>query len=78
MTMQTMLTTKDNPFNVFTEYDQWVQFDQQQGYYTPQYLARISNVDDSLSDAEIEYEIDRAITEILEYDILGIYELAVE
>ena len=29
---QTMITTKDNPFNYFTDFDNWYAFDEQKGY----------------------------------------------
>ena len=38
-----MITTIDNPFNPFTQYDEWLAFDEQMGYYTNNYLARIAN-----------------------------------
>jgi hypothetical protein len=46
---QSMLTTIDNPFNPFTQFDEWNAFDTQQGYYTCAYLARIAKVSDELS-----------------------------
>lgn len=36
-----MITTTDNPFDPFTEYDQWSDYDERQGYFTNQYLARL-------------------------------------
>jgi len=41
---EAMLTTIDNPFNPFTQFDEWKDFDETQGYYTCPYLARIANV----------------------------------
>ena len=39
-----MLTTVDNPFNPFTEFDEWFAFDRQMGYNTPSFLDRIAKV----------------------------------
>ena len=68
-----MLTTIDNPFDPFDQFDSWFQFDIDKGYNTCAYIARIARTSDQLSDAENEKEIDRAINEIIEYDFMHIY-----
>lgn len=68
-----MLSTIDNPFNPFVQYDEWFAFDASQGYDTPSYLARIAKVSDALPDAEQERIIQDAIDEIVRENILGIY-----
>lgn len=35
MTIEVMLTTEDNPFDPFTQYDEWYAFDYEKGYHTP-------------------------------------------
>ena len=35
-----MLTTIDNPYDPFTEYDRWLEFDEEKGYFTNSYLQR--------------------------------------
>ena len=67
------LTTIDNPYDPFTQYTDWLMFDNKEGYGTNCYLARIANTSDSLSDEENNDEIERAIDEILSNDFLGIY-----
>ena len=37
-----MLTTVDNPFNPFTEFDSWLAYDEQSGYNTNGLLARLT------------------------------------
>lgn len=39
-----VLTTKDNPFNPKTQYENWKAWDEQKGYYTEAYLARVANI----------------------------------
>jgi hypothetical protein len=39
---QSMLTTEDNPFDPFTQFDEWYAFDVEKEYYTCAYLARIA------------------------------------
>lgn len=68
-----MLTTIDNPFNPFTQYDQWFAYDREKGYDTPNYLARIAKVSDDLSDEEEALAIEQAIDEIVLMNVLGIY-----
>ena len=42
---QVMLTTIDNPFNPFVDFDNWFLFDIEKDYYTLSKLARLSKVD---------------------------------
>ena len=37
-----MVTTKDNPFDPFEDYDEWNRYDQDKGYNTQSYLSRLS------------------------------------
>lgn len=68
-----MLTTEDNPFNPITQFDEWLGFDESKGYFTCEYLARIAKVSPSLSSAEYDDEVERAIDEILSFNVLGNY-----
>ncbi len=67
------LTTIDNPFNPFEDFTSWFLFDNEKGYNTCNYLARIAKTSNSLSENENNEEIERAINEILANDIRGIY-----
>ena len=68
-----MLTTTDNPFDPFTQWDEWKRFDEDMQYYTCEYLARIAKTSDDLSDADNESAIEDAINEIVSLNILGVY-----
>ena len=69
-----MLTTIDNPFNPFDNFDSWYIFDMDKKYNTCALLDRIAQTsDEQLSDAENEKEIERAIDEIIKYDFQNIY-----
>ena len=68
-----MLTTLDNPFNPFIQFDEWYAFDEAMGYHTSSYLARIAKTSDELSDDDEAIAIDNAIDEILKHNVLGIY-----
>ena len=68
-----MLTTKDNPYNPFDNFDSWYQFDMDKGYSSCSYLDRIARTSDQLTEEENAEEIERAIDEIIKYDFQNIY-----
>ena len=68
-----MLTTIDNPFDPFTDFDKWYQYDIAKGYNTCSYLARIANTSNSLPVSVNQSEIENAIDEICELNITGLY-----
>lgn len=68
-----MLTTIDNPYDPFTDYDAWYRFDEGKGYHSCAFLARIARTSDQLSEEENMREVERAINDIIKYDPLGIY-----
>ena len=70
---KTMLTTKDNPFDPFDQFDSWYRFDMDKGYCSCSYLARIARTSDQFTDQENNQEIERAIDEIIKYDFKNIY-----
>ena len=67
------ITTTDNPFDFFTQFDDWYNFDEAKGYHTCSYIARIAKVSNDLSDIDNEIEITRAIDEILSINLTGNY-----
>lgn len=69
-----MLTTVDNPYNPFTQFEEWYAYDTNMGYNTSAYLARIAKTSEYLTDAENDQAVDDAIGEILYLDVLGIYQ----
>lgn len=70
---ETMLTTVDNPFDPFEQFDQWFLFDEQNGYHSCSYLGRIARTSDEMSDEEVLRETERAIDEIIKYDFANVY-----
>ena len=67
------LTTIDNPYDPFTQFDSWFQFDTEKGYNSCSMLARVAEITDDMSETEVDAEIERAIDEIIKYDFLNIY-----
>ena len=76
-TKETRLTTIDNPYNPFTQFDEWFLFDLEKGYNTCDYLGRIARTSDMLTDQENDEEIERAIDEIIKFDFRNIYKKVV-
>lgn len=70
--MASMLTTIDNPFDPFTQFDDWFQFDEEKGYHTCQFLAKISRASNDMSEEDYEKENERAIDEIIKFNVRGI------
>ena len=68
-----MLTTIDNPFSPFTQWDEWKRYDEDKKCYTCSYLARIAKTSDDLSEADYNKAIDDAIEEIISLNINGMY-----
>lgn len=67
------LTTIDNPFNPFTQFDEWLAFDESKGYNTINYLARIVITSEELSETDEAVAIENAIDEIVNLNLLGLY-----
>lgn len=63
-----MLTTKDNPYNPWIDYDSWYAYDHEKGYDSPSYQARIAVTSDQLSDEENDSIINQAIEDIIRLD----------
>lgn len=73
MTTRVMLTTVDNPWNPFTNFREWNAWDLAAGYHTMGFLARIVRTSEDLSEPDQEAAIDKAIDEIVEHNVLGLY-----
>ena len=67
------LSTKDNPFNPITQFDDWYRFDMDKGYSSCSYLARITNSSESNNEAANVDDVESAIDEIIKYDFMNIY-----
>jgi hypothetical protein len=68
-----MLTTVDNPFNPYTQFEDWLAFDRAAGYDTLEFLGRIVRTSDDLSEADQDLAIEQGIDEIVRENVLGLY-----
>jgi hypothetical protein len=73
MTIEYMLTTVDNPYNPFTQFDEWYGFDEGAGYHSSGLLARVISTSDDLSEADQSVAISDAIDEVVRENVLGIF-----
>lgn len=69
----TFVTTLDNPYNYFTQFDEWYAFDTEKGYNTCAYLARIAKTSKEMSEADYEQAVNDAVDEIVRLNITGNY-----
>lgn len=72
-TKRVMLTTLDNPYDPFTQYDLWYAFDVNNGYNSCSYIARIAKVPEDLNEFDDTPAVNQAIDEIVKYNINGLY-----
>lgn len=73
-----MVTTVDNPYDYFEEFDKWYNYDTIHGYNTCSLLARIAKTSVELPDSVNRDEIERACDRILKIDFEGIYKKVYE
>lgn len=67
---RTFVTTTDNKFNPFTQYERWKAYDEIEcGYFTESYLARIAVVSPELSPDEMDRAIEDACDEVCAMDL---------
>ena len=71
--MNSMLTTVDNPYDPFTQFDLWFGFDLYKGYNTCGVLARLTITSDELPDEDQESAIEDAIDEIVKLNPNGLF-----
>lgn len=73
MSRMTAISTLDNPYDPFDNFEQWMLFDVQKGYNSCGLLARIATYSDAMTDEEVRKETERAINEIIRLDLTDNY-----
>ncbi len=68
-----MLTTVDNPYNPFTDFDAWLAFDINKGYHTSSFLARVAMVPEDLPEPYQSLAIQSAIDQVVEENVSGMW-----
>ena len=65
---EVFITTHDNPYDYFKQFNEWLNYDRQKGYFTLEYLGRIAKLAPDLSDEEEQNELENAIDSIIEWN----------
>lgn len=65
---EVFITTFDNPFDYFKQFDEWLNFDRQMGYFTLEYVGRLAKTDPNLSEEEQDLELNRVFESIIEWN----------
>lgn len=68
MSNDIFITTIDNPYDYFKQFDEWLNFDRQKGYYTLEYVARLARLAPDLSEKEEEEEMKNVFNSIIEWN----------
>ena len=72
-TTEYMLTTVDNPFNPFTQFEEWHDYDVRMGYNTSAFLARITKQSYDMSEPDQALAIEHALDEIVQENVSGMW-----
>ena len=70
-----MLTTIDNPFDPFTQWNDWFAFDVFKGYNTCGLIDRLSFSSEELSDIDQDLSVQAAFDAIIELHGEGLYKI---
>lgn len=73
MAKQYALTTTDNPYNPFDDFASWYKFDNDHGYGTCSYLARVSPDSSYFTDMENDQITNESIDQIIALDPFNMY-----
>lgn len=68
MPRDVFITTYDNPYDYFKQFDQWLNFDRQKGYYTLEYVGRLARLSHDLSDEEERLELESVFDSMIEWN----------
>lgn len=71
MLEEVRITSVDNPYNPFTDWDSWFCYDLQMGYHTCERLASIAHTSDQLSDMENIEIVNEAIDELVKFGCIN-------
>ena len=76
--MKCMLTTIDNPFDPFVNFDAWLQFDIEHGYDSCGKMMRFAKLESDMTEEEENIEIERAMDEFIGLDFTDTYAKAIK
>lgn len=74
-TVECFVTTFDNPYNYFTQFDEWFAFDTSKGYYTCNKIARLVELKPSMTSIEEQNAIEDACKRFVDIDFMNLYRI---
>ena len=72
------LTTVDNPYDPYEQFDQWFAYDTEKGYNSCGKLASVAHTSDELSPEDNRVEINAAVDQIVLNDPTGMFKRVVK
>ena len=73
MTKETWVTTLDNPFDPFSEPENWKRFDEDHKYFTTALICRFLKVSDDFDQETYNQCLEDAVNEIVRFNFTGNY-----
>ena len=73
MATESMVTTIDNPYDPFTDFRQWYEFDVSHGYHTAALVGRLTFSSDNLSEEDQRQAVNGAVDEIVSENVSGVF-----
>lgn len=70
---EVFLTTIDNPYDFFDDFDRWYAYDVSKGYNTCSLIDRIAMISDEESNENINKEIERVVDKLAKWNLNGKY-----
>ena len=70
--MAVAITTSDNPFDYFDDFDNWFLYDIEKGYHTLGVMSRLTYTSTELSDRVYEAEVERVVDEMVYHDVINL------
>lgn len=68
-----MLTTVDNPYNPFDDFNKWYLWDEQNGYHSCERMARLVKDYPSMTEEERQIANEKAIDKVIFNDFTGLF-----
>lgn len=68
-----MLTTVDNPFNPFEDFNRWYMWDESHGYKSCERIARLAKSTAGMSSEEIDEVVEEAIDKVVLNDFTTLF-----
>ena len=73
-----MMSSIDNPFNPFEDFESWHLYEQEKGFDPCSIVARLANLSDDMSEEEIDLETERVIDRFIALDPLNRFEKVIK